>query len=86
MYSPGPSSHLPSGSAGGGSTEHLEDALSVMASHVKVLGNDGDVIDVPPGEDISERLPSVTGGNDSDETRECKLWDEPWDVSRVGVT
>ena len=43
----------------------VEDALSVMANHVEELGNGGNVMHVPPGEDISERLPSVTGGNDA---------------------
>ncbi len=41
----------------------MEDALSVMANHAgEEMGNGGDqVMHVPPIEDISERLPSVTG-------------------------
>ena len=51
----------------------VEDAISVMANHVnhvenhvEELGNGGEVMHVPPGEDISERLPSVTGGQGND--------------------
>ena len=31
-----------------------------MANHVEELGSGGEVMHVPPGEDISERLPLVT--------------------------
>ena len=80
LYSPDPASHLTP--SNGGSTEHLEDALSVMANHVDVLDNGGDVMDVPPGEDISERLPSVTGTNDmhNEEAGESESCDQSCDV------
>ncbi len=38
----------------------LEDAISVMANHVEEMGNGGEIMQVPPGEDISERLTLVT--------------------------
>ena len=35
-----------------------------MANHVDVLDIGGDVMDIPPGEDISKRLRSITATND----------------------
>ena len=44
-----------------GNQHQLDEAIKVMASHVVELhDNGGEVIHVPPGEDISERLVPVT--------------------------
>ena len=47
-----------------------------MANQVEELGSSGEIMQVPPGEDISERLPLVTAvsgghGNDAD-SKECR--------------
>lgn len=47
--------------SGGGNPHQLDEAIKVMASHVVELhDNGGEVMHVPPGEDISERLVPVT--------------------------
>ena len=49
----------------GGESVSVEEALSVMANHVEEMGNGGEMMHVPPDEDISEHLPSVTGAQSS---------------------
>lgn len=79
---PDPAPHVSQAlSGGGGDGVDVEDALSVMANHVEEMGSgaEGQVMHVPPIEDISERLPSVTGSqspqdqsNRNDDFREGK--------------
>ena len=37
----------------------------MMANHLEEMGNGGEMMHVPPDEDISEHLPSVTGSQSS---------------------
>ena len=64
------SPQLYSSESGGGSNPHqLDEAIKVMASHVVELhDNGGEVMHVPPGEDISERLVPVTADNQPGDT------------------